>query len=469
MSLMRARMPLTLALALAAVLALLAAAGPADARSRAPQLASARCVPAKAVACRTRVTVRIGGQLQLRGTRLVSGMRVTFRWSRGALATRLKRSGVGWVARVPAGTAIGTVSVSVRDKAGRRSKALRVAIVPGPTARSPIFTRDGRLPVAFTGAGMWIWELSKSEGGNLFGIVNRARAAGITTVFVKSSDGTDAWDQFTPALVSALRAQGLRVCAWQFVYGDAPEVEAQLGAAAAAAGADCLVVDAETRYEGKYAQAQRYVATLRSLVGTSYPVGLTSFPYVDYHGKLPYSVFLGPGGAQANLPQVYWKDIGGTPDAVSAHTLAVNRVYGVPIAPLGQTYGRATVTDVQRFRAVWAGYGAGGLSWWSWQATPAALWATLAIDPGPPVAVTDPGWPTLGKGAKGDLVVWLQQHLVSADATVPVDGTLGASTVTALRAFQTARGIPASGTTDALTWAAVLGLPLQPKDWTAAG
>jgi hypothetical protein len=457
---------LRVAILLAAGLVLLITTATAEARTRGPQLTSARCVPASSAACHPRVQVKIGAQLQLRGTRLTKGMRVTFRWSRGALATRLHRTTVGWVARVPAGTAIGTVSVTVRDRGGRRSRVLRVGILPAspPTSR-PVLTR-GALPAAFSGSGAWIWYVSRSEGGNPYAIAARARAAGIGTVFVKSSDGTDDWPQFEPGLVALLHAQGLRVCAWQYVYGDDPEGEARLGAAAAADGADCLVVDAESQYQSKYAQAQRYVATLRSIVGPNYPLGLTSFPYVDYHGRLPYSVFLGAGGAQANLPQVYWRDIGGTPDAVSAHTLAVNRVYGVPIAPLGQSNGSVPPADVQRFRALWAGYGAGGMSWWSWQATTALTWATLATDPGPPAPVTDPGWPTLAKGAKGDLVVWLQQHLASADPSVPVDGALGALTATALRNFQLARGIPPTGTTDAATWAAVLALPLAPKDWT---
>ena len=102
--------------------------------------------------------------------------------------------------------------------------------------------------------------MTRSEGGDPFAIAARARAAGMTTVFVKSSDGVDDWDQFEPGLVALLHAQGLRVCAWQFVYGNDPEGEARLGAAAAADGADCLVIDAETHYEGKYAQAQRYIS-----------------------------------------------------------------------------------------------------------------------------------------------------------------------------------------------------------------
>jgi hypothetical protein len=197
----------------------------------------------------------------------------------------------------------------------------------------------------------------KSSGGDPLAIGFQARAAGIETVFVKSSDGVTPWAQFNPTLIAALRGQGLRVCAWQFVYGNDPLGEAAQGAQAVATGADCLVIDAETSYEGKYAQAQQYVTALRTAIGPGYPLGLTSFPYVDFHPRLPYSVFLGPGAAQANLPQVYWKAIGGTVDAVSAKTLAHNRLYGAPIAPLGQTYQSPAPADLQRFRQVWASYG----------------------------------------------------------------------------------------------------------------
>src|SRR5204862_7653953 len=160
------------------------------------------------------------------------------------------------------------------------------------------------------------------------------------------------WSQFAPQLVADLHARGLRVCAWQFVYGADPLAEAAAATANVAAGADCLIIDAEKAYEGRYAAAQRYVQTLRAAVGPAYPLGLTSFPYVDYHPSFPYSVFLAPGAAQANLPQVYWRDIGGSVDAVSAKTVAQNRVYGAPIAPLGQAYGGVAPADMLRFRAI---------------------------------------------------------------------------------------------------------------------
>ncbi len=243
--------------------------------------------------------------------------------------------------------------------------------------------------------------------------------------------------------------------------------EARAAAASVAAGADCFVIDAETKYEGRYAAAQRYLAALRGAIGSGYPLGFTSFPYVDYHPRMPYSVFLGPGGAQANLPQVYWKAIGGSVDAVSAKTVANNRIYGTPMAPLGQSYDAPRAADLRRFRAIWAGYGGGGLSWWSWQASSAATWSVLSEPEPTPAVLSDPGWPALDQGASGDQVIRLQQHLASADPSVELDGKFTAATKTALKAFQRARGLVASGETDAATWQALLSVPLRPVDWTA--
>jgi putative peptidoglycan binding protein len=441
----------------------------AEARTRAPVLTGLRCVPAKRAVCRIRPQVQIGKQLQLRGRNFKTGMRVSFRWSRGALATKLRHTSTGWVVRVPAGTKPGTISVRVTDKAGRHSRVIRLVVLPVASVRPPSVVGGRGLPAVFGGDGMWIWEMPKSSGGNVAAIGLQAQAAGIETVFVKSSDGATPWAQFSPALVAALHAQGLRACAWQFVYGANPAAEAAEGVRAVQSGADCLVIDAETAYEGRYAQAQEYIAALRSAIGPDYPVGLTSFPYVDFHPRLPYSVFLAPGAAQANLPQVYWKAIGGGVDGVSAKTLAHNRIFGIPIAPLGQTYNNAAPADIARFRQVWASYGSGGISWWSWQASGAAQWNALAVPAPAAVPLPDPGWPTLDTGSKGDEVIWLQEHLTAVTPTLPVNGTFGTQTAQALVALQTARGLPPTAETDPATWQAVLSLPLTQVDWTAQG
>jgi putative peptidoglycan binding protein len=152
---------------------------------------------------------------------------------------------------------------------------------------------------------------------------------------------------------------------------------------------------------------------------------------------------------------------------VSAKTWAHNRLYGAPIAPLGQTYQSPAPSELQRFRQVWASYGVGGLSWWSWQASPEYAWSTLAAPAPAPVALADPGWPVLAVKSKGDEVIWLQQHLASVTPTLPITGTFGPDTAQALAAFQAARGLPPTAETDPVTWQAVLALPVTPVDWAA--
>jgi hypothetical protein len=324
---------------------------------------------------------------------------------------------------------------------------------------------------AFDGQGMWIWYLSQSSGGNVAALASRAHAAGLSTVFVKSSDGsTNYWSQFSTRLVQELHEQGLKVCAWQYVYGSGPAGEASLGARAVAGGADCLVIDAEAEYEGRYAAAQTYLSDLRARVGPAYPVALASFPYVSYHPSFPYSVFLGANGAQYNAPQMYWKDIGVSVDTVYANTYIGNRIYGRPIFPLGQTYGGVSSSDLLRFREEAVDYGATGVSFWDWQETPEHGWSTLAAPLAPLTSVTpNASYHELSKGGKGDPVLWMQEHLASAIPAQETTGYFGSQTDSNLRAFQTAHAIPASGRTDAATWAALLALPPVAVDWTGGG
>ena len=95
---------------------------------------------------------------------------------------------------------------------------------------------------------------------------------------------------------------------------------------------------------------------LRTLIGANFPVALAGFPYVDYHPAYPYSVFLGPGGAQYSVPQMYWLDIGTSVDAVYAHTLPSTGSTGAR-SSLGQTYGNPSAKDVIRLRLLSRAYG----------------------------------------------------------------------------------------------------------------
>jgi hypothetical protein len=311
---------------------------------------------------------------------------------------------------------------------------------------------------AFDAQGMWIWYISRSHRGDVAQIIGRAKRSRVGTVYIKAGDSSSTWSQFSSSLVSTLHAGGLKVCAWQFVYGDAPIQEANVGAAAVAKGADCLIIDAEGHYEGKYASADKYIRKLRSQIGPDFPLSLAAFPYVDYHPAFPYSVFLGPEGAQYNQPQMYWKTIGTSVANVYAHTYLYNRVFQRPIYPIGQTYLEPGRRMIKKFRRFSINYGATGVSWWSWQETTGREWGALGrrvrrirgFQPSTQL-------PLLKKGSRGDLVVWAQQHLLAAgQSQLPVTGLFKGQTFNAVLAFQQQNGLYADGQIGTATWRKLL-------------
>jgi len=456
-------------LLVAALATVLVAPAPANARARVPvpHISSVRCWPPR-VCGATPHTVAPGGKLRFKGRNLKPGLLVLFpggpkqRARAAALAPRLRRAN-GFQATVPSWAKSGRVRLA--RKRGRKSNGAGPITIKRPVVNRPKASGGG----ALAANGMWIWYVSKSNGGDPAAIAAQAKSHGVQTVFVKSSDGTTWWSQFSPTLVTALKAGGLHVCAWQFVYGTSPAGEAALGARAAQTGADCLVIDAESKYEGKYGQAQTYINALRAAIGPDYPLALSGFPYVDFHPAFPYSVFLGPGGAQYNLPQMYWKAIGTSVDQAFSHTYAWNTPYKRALFPLGQLYSDPSPSEVKRFRQLADLYGAGGVSWWSWQSASARGWDAIGtpLSPlaGPPPAVA---YPTLKRGARGDLVLWVQEHLIAAGQSVATDGSFNAATETAVSNFQTARALLVTGQVDAATWDALLRYQPAAPNWGQA-
>jgi hypothetical protein len=438
----------------------------------APLVTAVRCLGS----CGSHNSVRAGGRLQLRGRHFASGMTVLFPRKPGAsvasarqsIAAPLRLTRSGWTVAVPLAAHSGKIQMITPF--GKRSPLFGPIRVLAPLRRPNLPPDVQPTGTAFDGTGMWIWYVSKSNGGDLASIIAQAQAAGVSTLFIKSSDGSaNYWSQFSPGVVQALHAAGLKVCAWQYVYGTHPDGEAALGVQAAQSGADCLVIDAESEYEGNYSAAQTYLADLRASLGSSYPIGLASFPYVDYHERLPYSVFLGPGGAQFNLPQMYWRAIGTSVDNAFSHTYHENRLYSRPILPLGQTYGGASAADIFRFRQLAFAYASTGVSFWDWQETTAAGWQAVgqALTPASDATV-DNSYPLFSPGAKGDQVLWMQEHLAAAEPQTPTSGIFDTATESALLAFQASRGLPQTGQTDTATWQALLALAPVPVSWTGS-
>jgi len=358
--------------------------------------------------------------------------------------------------------------VFARCKLGARLAGLVVAGAIVLLALAPGSAAAKANPVE--GNGMWIWYVT-AAGGTADAIAARAAKYHIDTVYIKSADGNDYWEQFSAPLVDQLQAHGLEVCAWQFVYGASPVVEAQRGAAAVANGADCLVIDAESNYEGRYTSAERYIDELRTLVGPDYPVALTSFPFVDYHPSFPYSVFLAPGAAQYNLPQLYWHTIGTSVKSGYSHTFRFNRPYDAPIDPLGQTYDDPPKKDLIRFRQFANEYGADGVSWWSWQHTSIPEWRKVSkpLTSGVPDFDAKITYPVLKRGAAGDLVVLAQELLRAYEIAVDIDGTFDAGMEGAVSEFQAEHELVATGVIGGATWSKLIEREPVKTSWTGPG
>jgi hypothetical protein len=449
-----------------------ASAGAAK-KKAAPRIVSVRCSGRGCTADPRRVAP--GGGVRLIGRRFERGMRVYFLGT-SARTGRISLKRAKWsaasprgkthvLAVVPRSAASGFVVLRTRD--GRVSNRGGPLTIARPASQPPTRPPTGAA-TAFDGNGSWIFLVSRLESADPESIATQAKQRGLTTVYIKSSDAANYFSQFSPQLVSALKARGLRVCAWPYVYGDDPSGEAAASARAVANGADCLVIDAETEYEGRYKQAQQYIRALRERIGSSYPLGLSGFPYVDYHPSFPYSVFLGPGGAQFNLPQMYWRDIGVSVDAVYDHTYSWNRLYGAGIYPLGQLYDDPPPSQIVRFRQLAVAYGARGLSWFDWKNASARGFDAIGA-PLPALSGFTPqgALPTIGRDASGDFVVWAQEHLITAGESVTADGGYGSQTETAVRNFQSRSGLAVSGRIDAVTWQALLRYAPTARAWSA--
>jgi hypothetical protein len=360
--------------------------------------------------------------------------------------------------------AVGLLSVVVPALAGAQAPVQPPSLVtpqalPGPSS----------IP-AFDGDAMWIWLMTRSEGGSAARIAARAKRNGLDLVILKAGNERTQWTQLNPTLVQALHRAGIRVCGYHFVYGRYPVSEARLSAKIARTGADCLVIDAESDYQGRYVQAQLYMRELRRLVGPGYPVGMTSFPYVHYHSSFPYSVFLGPGGADFNVPQMYWRAIGTSVDTIFRTTYMHNRIYGRPIYPLGQVWQQPPRSQILRFRSLALAYGSSGVSWWSWQEARSRDFAALAA-PLPRLSrpAPDPGYPLLTALSRGDIVVQAQQLLLSAGARLAVTGRMDLTTRRAVASFKRARGLGVNGSVTAATWPALLSFAPTPVTWRSRG
>src|SRR5574341_428541 len=111
--------------------------------------------------------------------------------------------------------------------------------------------------MALEGKGVYIWQLHKCDAGNAGVISHRAQQAGLSHVLIKIADGARAYNvDLAAPVVDALKAAGIQVWGWQFVYGDEPFGEAEIAAhRVKTLSLDGFVVNAELDYKKKHAAA----------------------------------------------------------------------------------------------------------------------------------------------------------------------------------------------------------------------
>jgi hypothetical protein len=245
---------------------------------------------------------------------------------------------------------------------------------------------------------MWLYEPDQVEGGDVNAIVARAKATGLTHLYVRTGSSVDGFNAvlFLDALLPVAHANGLKIIGWDFPY--LSDIGSDIARAVAAISfttpsgdrLDGFSADIETSFEGVSltpAGAALYGAGLRGVVGPSYPlIATVPRPSEARQGDYPYAQVTSAFDAIA--PMVYWIDT--PPDLDAAQALDFLAQFGKPVYPIGQAYdggldggppGTPSGADINAFINASAAHGAKAVSFWSWQHASADDWNAIAAAP----------------------------------------------------------------------------------------
>lgn len=235
-----------------------------------------------------------------------------------------------------------------------------------------------------TGKGIFIWNLDRCAGGDPVRLAAEAVMQGFSYVVIKVVEAK--W-RFKAALISAaireLRAQGIKVWGYGFVYlgripypTNTPQAEAQAGIDAVRdLGLDGYVIDAEGHAKAAGAGPTRiYMTALRAGIPTT-PIGLCSYRFPTVQPELAWPEFL--RGCDFHMPQVYFQDANypGEPidaDAQLARSVReLTRLRDIPVVPVGPAYREhglePTVAEMDGFDAKAKELRLPGICWWSFE------------------------------------------------------------------------------------------------------
>ena len=353
--------------------------------------------------------------------------------------------GLGAVAQATTPEPVAVVTRSAAERPVPVTGPVSPRVVPAPAAKAKprpkpaprakpkaVAARPVRKPAERwlpTGTGLWIHDWKRTEGGHAGQVVKRAKAAGLTHLFVQTGSSKKGWigQPVLSQLLPATKDTGLKVIAWDFPKLLDPEDDARRLAKAAwwrRPGVPMIAAvapDIETRSEGTYAtpsSIERYYRTLRKALPARVAI-LATVPWPSEKRIHSYPYTRTALHTDAFIPMAYWYNR--SPSRVTATSMRVLKRYGKPVFPVGQGYdGRldapylkpdpAPGKSVDAFVFAARYSGATSISLWSWQTTGGQQWSALkraskryapAPTPAPVVRTKaqKPGWHP-GKGAK---------------------------------------------------------------------
>jgi hypothetical protein len=276
---------------------------------------------------------------------------------------------------------------------------------PPPPPQPPPSTRW--LP---TGTGMWLHEFHRSEGGSAQAVVDRARASGLTHLYVQTGSTKKGWigEEVLSQLLPATAGTDLKVIAWDFPKLIDPEADAQRMAAAATWSRPgvprvaAVAPDVETAAEGTrltpHAVLRYYRELRRQLPPEIAVLATVPWPSEKRIGSYPYAETA--AHSDAFVPMAYWYNR--APSVVTETSMQYLGQFGLPVMPVGQGYdGRLDApylpedpdptASVQAFVDAARAGGAASVSLWSWQTMYPQAWDVLTR------ASAGPWTPALGR------------------------------------------------------------------------
>ena len=228
------------------------------------------------------------------------------------------------------------------------------------------------------GKGFFTWKIPNCEHGDATQIATQAKEAGLSHLIVKIADGTmiynGTWgDQkdYTSPVVSALRARGIKVWGWHYLYGDNPIGEANVAITRIRQyNLDGYVIDVEKEYKdsGKKVAARKFMAQVRA----SFPnltIALSSYRYPSLHPQIPWTEFLEQ--CDLNMPQVYWMKAHNPGDQLARSVTELRaKTPSRPIVPTGAAFRefgwKPTDTEVLEFCKKAKELNLSAVNFWEW-------------------------------------------------------------------------------------------------------